>query len=178
MSIGTILILPIIICVIPGRLIIWKFIRTSGECHTKLMNFLISLSLTTPHVLCLTKHHLWTQQINNLLLGQYTLGAYFCRRIYKQCGVSIYVSNNFQFNIINLDQHTREKDLEICALKLQASINLVVICIYRSPTGNFTYFLNQLELILNKIYNVSTNIILCDDFNLLEPSGFFTYHKV
>ena len=70
----------------------------------------------------------------------------FFRRIYKQGGLSNYVSNDFKFNIINLDQLTREKDLEICALKLQASsINLVVICIYRSPTWNFTYFLNQLE---------------------------------
>ena len=95
--------------------------------------FLISLSHNTPNVLCLTEHHLRTEEINNLHLGQYTLGAYFCRRIYKQGGVWICVSNDFQFNIINLDQHTREKDLEICALKLQASsINLVVICIYRS----------------------------------------------
>lgn len=32
--------------------------------------------------------------------------------------------------------------------------------------GNFYYFLNQLELILNKLYNPSNEIILCGDFNV------------
>jgi hypothetical protein len=38
--------------------------------------------------------------------------------------------------------------------------------IYRSPTGNFKYFLNQLEVILNKIYKIGTYIIICGDFNI------------
>jgi hypothetical protein len=41
-----------------------------------------------------------------------------------------------------------------------------VICIYRSPTGNVTYFLNQLESILNTIYKTSTDLILCGDLNI------------
>jgi hypothetical protein len=41
-----------------------------------------------------------------------------------------------------------------------------VTCIYRSPTGIFNYFLNQSESILNKIYTVSTALILCGDFNI------------
>ena len=68
---------------------------------------------------------------------------------------------------INLDQYNTEKDHEICALKLHTlSSSFTVICIYRSPTGNFYYFLNQLESILNKIYNKSTDLILCGDFNI------------
>ena len=42
----------------------------------------------------------------------------------------------------------------------------MVICVYRAPTGIFHYFLNQLETILNKLHNVSTNLILCGDFNI------------
>jgi exonuclease III len=95
------------------------------------------------------------------------LGAQFCRQSYKQGGVSIYVSKDIQFNTVNLDQYNREKDLEICALKIHLLPNsLAVICIYRYPIGNFTYFLNQLESILNKIYKVSTDLILCGDFNI------------
>ena len=68
---------------------------------------------------------------------------------------------------INLEQYNREKDLEICALKIRIPSNsLIIICIYRSPTGNFNYFLNQLESILNKIYKVSMDLILCGDFNI------------
>ena len=75
---------------------------------------------------------------------------------------------------INLDQYIREKELEVCALKLQVlSKSIVVICIYRSPSGDFTYFLNQLEFILNKLFKLSTNIVLCGDFNtsLLETNS-------
>jgi hypothetical protein len=32
--------------------------------------------------------------------------------------------------------------------------------------GDFYYFLNQLELILNKLYKISNEIILCGDFNI------------
>ena len=128
--------------------------------------FLISLSPNIPHVLCLTEHHLRIEEINNVYLDQYTLGAYFCRQTYKQGGVSIYVSEEIQYNTINLDQYIKEKYYEACALKLQVlSNNLVIICIYRCPRGKFSYFLNQLELILNTLYKISTNIILCGDFN-------------
>jgi exonuclease III len=127
--------------------------------------FLISFSHNSPRVLWLTEHQLRAEEIKNVNFGQHTLWAHFCRQTYKQGG-AIYVSNDIQYNTVNLDQYNREKDLEICALKIRVLSNsLIVICIYRSPTGNFTYFLNQLEFILNKIYSVSTNLILCGDFN-------------
>jgi hypothetical protein len=44
--------------------------------------------------------------------------------------------------------------------------NLIIICIYRSPTGNFTHFLSQLEIILNDLYNTSSIFIICGDFNI------------
>jgi exonuclease III len=81
--------------------------------------------------------------------------------------ICIYVSKDIQFNAINLDQYNKEKDLEICALKLRLlSSSFTVICIYRSPTGNFSYFLNQLESILKKMYKTSTELIFCGDFNV------------
>jgi len=80
-----------------------------------------------------------TEQIGNVNLGQYTLGASFCRQTYKHRGAGIYVSKDIQFNTINLDQYNKQKDLEIYALKLLSS-SFTIICIYRSPTGNFTYF--------------------------------------
>ena len=76
-----------------------------------------------------------------------------------------------QFIAVNLDQYNKEKDLEICALKLNISSNsFTIICIYRSPTGNFSYFLHQLELILTKIYKISNEIILCGDFIINNPN--------
>jgi exonuclease III len=137
-----------------------------GISH-KTDELIISLLPDTPHVLCLTEHHLQNEEIGTVHLDRYTLGAKFCRKTYKEGGVCIYVINDIQFNAINLDQHNREKDLEICAIKiLLPSSSLTVICIYRSPTGIFNKFLNQLESVLNKLHKVSTDLILCGDFSI------------
>ena len=124
----------------------------------KIDEFLISLSSNTPQVICLREYHLITEEIGNVNLGQYTLEATFCRQTYKHGGVCIYVSKDIKFNAINVDQYNKEKGLEICTLKLHLlSSSFTIICIYRSPTGNFTYFLNQLESIFKKLYKTSTN---------------------
>jgi len=60
----------------------------------KIDEFLISLSSNALQVICLTEHHLMTEEIGNVNLGQYTLGALFCRQIYKHGGVCIYVSKD------------------------------------------------------------------------------------
>jgi len=139
---------------------IWGIINKIDE----FLNFLPS---NASQVICLTEHHMKTEEIANVNLEQYTLGTAFCRQTYKQGGVCIYISKNISFNAINLDQYIKEKDLEICALKIcEASISFTVICIYRSPTGDFNYFLNQIESILNKTCKTSTHIILCGDFNV------------
>ena len=88
-----------------------------GISH-KTDDLIISLLPDTPHVLCLTEHHLRNEEIGNVHLDRYTLGVKFCRQTYKQGGVCIFVTNDIQFNTINLDQHNREKDLEICAIKI------------------------------------------------------------
>ena len=78
------------------------------------------------------------------------MGAYFCRQSYKQGGVSVFVSKDIQFYAITLKKYVKEKDFEICAIQLQVPLtNLLVICFYKSPMGDFNYVLNQLELVLN-----------------------------
>ena len=37
---------------------------------------------------------------------------------------------------------------------------------YRSPTGNFTSFLSNLEMILQKLLNQKCNVIICVDINI------------
>jgi hypothetical protein len=100
-------------------------------------------------------------------MDNYLLGAHFCRSLFKQGGVSIFILNDFLFQDIDLQMFVKEKDLEICALSTQvSSINLLVLCVYRSPTGDFAYFMDQLELALCRLYKLSTNIVICGDFNV------------
>jgi exonuclease III len=135
--------------------------------RNKVDEFLISLSTDVPQVICLTEHHLKREEIDNINFSQYTVGSFFCRRTYACGGVCILVHKDIQFDDINLDHFSKEKDFEISALKLHIMHNhFIIICIYRSPNGNFTYFLNQLEVILNKLYKISNKLILCGDFNI------------
>jgi hypothetical protein len=120
-----------------------------------------------PQVICLTEHHLKPEELNSTNLDQYKLGASFCREKHRYGGVCIYVSETLQSSAINLIKYHKEKDLEIFALKLNVQTNIfIIICIYRSPTGDFTHFLTQLEFILNELHNISREFILCSDFNI------------
>jgi exonuclease III len=121
----------------------------------------------SPQIICLSEHHLRTAEIDKLNSYQYTIGTSFCRQLYSYGGICIMVHKNIQFIPINLNIYNTEKDLKISALKLHFMSNLfIVVCIYRSPMGDFYYFLNQLELILNKLYKMSNEIISCGNFNI------------
>jgi exonuclease III len=68
---------------------------------------------------------------------------------------------------IELDGFCRDHDLEVCAVQLHfSSIIFYILCVYRPPTGNFSYFLSSLESVLNQIYSNSINIIICGDINI------------
>ena len=133
----------------------------------KTNELIVSLLPNLPQILCLTEHHLRSEEIVNMTLDMYSLGSQFCRKTFKQGGVCIYTSKDMQFSPINLDQFTKEKDFEICALQLCLPVNSVIImCCYRSPIKNFNFFLKQLDSVLNKIFKVSMDIILCGNFNI------------
>ena len=92
--------------------------------------FLNSITSTSPHVLCLTEHHLRTEEIEMINLTHYVLGAQYCRHSYKQGGVSVFVSRDIQFHPIDLNTFNKEKDFEICALKIDLhQINFIITCI-------------------------------------------------
>jgi hypothetical protein len=104
------------------------------------------------------------------------LGAYFCRKFRKNGSVSIFVHQDLQYAPIDLDEFCIDQEIEICAVKLHHcafNTSTCILTVYRSPTGNFLYFLNSLESILNRIYTKSSNIILCGDINInyLDDAG-------
>jgi hypothetical protein len=57
--------------------------------------------------------------------------------------------------------------LEICAVKLHLlSCEICIVTIYRSPTGDFQYFIDNLKKILSMIYSNTMKIIICGDINI------------
>ena len=72
------------------------------------------------------------------------------RRMHKCGGVCIFIQENIHYTNINMDRYSIEKDIEICAVKLHiSSRTIVIITVYRSPTGNIACFLDNLEAALN-----------------------------
>ena len=94
-----------------------------------------------PHVICLMEHHLNILEKSHVNIESYTIGAQFCRALYER-GVIIYVHSSLKFTNIDLSEYCKEKDIEICAVKLNInSLTVCIIAIYRAPSGNFNYFL-------------------------------------
>jgi len=126
-----------------------------------------SWTTESPHILCLTEHHLHNHEINSTCIQQYNIGARYCRKNHKGGGVSIFVHDSLTFSTVELDGFCRDHDLEVCAVQLHvSSIISYILCVYRPPTGNFSYFLSSLEFVLNQIYSNSINIFICGDINI------------
>jgi exonuclease III len=135
--------------------------------NNKIDELSISLATNPPHVFCLTEHHLRDNELDSVPIKNYKLGAKFCRNSFNNGGVCIFLQDNLQFTDVSLFNFCREKDLEICAVKLYlAACTMCIITVYCSPAGNFQYFLNILEIILNSIYTKSIEIIIYGDFNI------------
>jgi exonuclease III len=68
---------------------------------------------------------------------------------------------------VSVANYCEEKDVEACVIKLSStSIMMIILAIYRSPTGNFSNFLQKFDIILNKLYNNKVEFIICGDVNI------------
>ena len=106
-------------------------------------------------------------EINNTRINQYNLGAYYCRVTRKLGGVGIFIHDTLPYTSIDLNEYCNEQDLEACALKFKISNNVFcILFIYRPPTGNFKTFIHLLELLLNRLYTDSINVIICGYINI------------
>ncbi|PNF43744.1 hypothetical protein B7P43_G13769 [Cryptotermes secundus] len=133
----------------------------------KIDELLASLHPELPDILCISEHHLSLIQIQLISPEEYSLGAEFCIQSLHKGGVCMYIHKRFSFSVINIARHCKEKELEACALKLKlSSINVCIITVYRSPSGNFQFFLNGLENILKKVYKSGIHLIICGDINI------------
>jgi hypothetical protein len=65
-----------------------------------------------------------------------------------------------------MEKCCKEKDLEVCAVRLHFPAHeICVIAIYRAPSGNFQYFIQNLDELLNMIFVHTADI--CGDINII-----------
>jgi hypothetical protein len=100
-------------------------------------------------------------------IDNYVLGSCSSRCRYQKGGVCIFVRNDLCLSHVDLSNNCVEKILEISAVKIESSgLGLVVVCLYRSPAGDFCQFLNLLEQILLLSYRPFIEFLICGDFNV------------
>jgi hypothetical protein len=122
-----------------------------GLNNNKLDELSVFLPANPPHIICLTKHQLVINETDTIVLANYSLGDKFCTNTFKN-RVCIFIHESIQFTNINLDIFCKEEDLEISAVKFRLqSYEIRIITIYRSPSGDFQYFTDNLEKILSMI---------------------------
>jgi len=81
--------------------------------------------------------------------------------------VIIYIQDKLTYKNINLLKYSKEQDIEICAIQLNTQANTVVIlCLYRAPSGNFGNVLNVQDKILNSLHKPKNEFIICGNTNI------------
>jgi len=120
-----------------------------------------------PLILCFTEHHGHLEELKQFFMYEHNLAAYFCRTTYAKRGVCKYVHKTLKIKSVDIENYCKEKDLEACAIKLNLNFShICIITIYRVPSGNFDFFINNLDLILRNLYNPALEIIICGDINI------------
>jgi hypothetical protein len=118
-----------------------------------------------PHVICLTQHHSKEHEIKTVSIDHYILGAKLCRQS-KTWSTGIFVHEALAFTNTDLQQFCTEQDIETYAVKINLlSTMLYVICIYRSPTGNFVRFIKHIDTSLHQFSKPNIEIIVRGDIN-------------
>jgi hypothetical protein len=143
--------------------ICYQNIRSIGSKTYELLSHLYPDLL---HVLCLAEHYLNKMGMNHVYVENYNIGAQFCRAVHGKGGLVIYVHNSLKLSNIDLSKHCKEKDIEICAVNLNLSSSTVcIVTICRFPSGNFNYFLQSLDNVLQALYT-AFHIIFCGYINI------------
>jgi len=138
-----------------------------GLNSNKLDELSISLSANPPHRTRFTEHHFGINETDIIVLENCRLGGKFIRNTFKNGAVCIFTHESIQSSNINLNEFCEEKDLELCAVKLHLlSYEICIITIYGSLSGNFQYFIDNLEKILSMIYSNTIQIIICGYINI------------
>ena len=133
----------------------------------KICELLLSFLTQSPRIICLREHQLKDYEIDVTPIPNYKLGAQYSRQNLKNGSVSIYIHHKLPFSKINLLKHCKEQDIEICAVQLKLQENTVIIlCLYRAPSGNLELFLDTLNNILNSLLKLKIEFIICGNIHI------------
>jgi hypothetical protein len=140
--------------------------QNTRDLSNKREELIIFLSPNFPQVLCLTEHHPKDSEIYSTFIDQYKLGAKFCRKSFKNGGLSIFVHNTLQctnINQMNFVMKNTVKHVQLGLIFILKYLNYIQLQItYWKYFAFFMYLLS----ILNFLQNTTIEINICGDFNI------------
>ncbi|XP_046401547.1 uncharacterized protein LOC124167610 [Ischnura elegans] len=87
--------------------------------------------------------------------------------LYKNGGVLILVKDSICVRNFRFNNPSKELDFECCGTQLLLGDTAIsVVCVYRSPSGDYSLFLNLLDNAIPAFMKNAANTIICGDFNV------------
>ena len=117
-------------------------------------------------VLCLTEHWASEETINYISIANFECKACYCRSIMTKGGSCILVRSGVEvqevlkFAILNEEQHFESSIVEI------PNIDVVIICVYRTPGSNIKVFIKNVDLILEYYSTTKYTPVIVGDLNI------------
>ena len=136
--------------------------------YNKLLDLSISISTDdiNADVLCFTEHWLKMNQLDTIFIDQFKLVSSFSRSTRIGGGSSIFVKDFIRTKeVVYINRLGCESTFEVSAIEF-TDFNLIIVCIYISPDGNFAEFLSVLEAVICKEQSKGINLFLCGDWNV------------
>jgi hypothetical protein len=69
------------------------------------------------HILCFSEHHLKQEELEQINLEDYKLGATYCIKSLLKGGVCIFVHKKYNYSNGDLSKYCKEQDIEACGMK-------------------------------------------------------------
>lgn len=131
--------------------------------------------------ICLTEHWLREYEVQSTIIQNFEILSSNSRQIFKNGGTMIASSSNNGFETrsrIDLQIENCEKHFETSAIEMRLKnrkSKIVLLNLYRSPSGDIKMFFDKFEKVLNLISNEKSDFVICGDFNIDLNSN--TIHK-
>ncbi|RVE51307.1 hypothetical protein evm_004111 [Chilo suppressalis] len=108
-------------------------------------------------ILCITEH--WLRDYELVMnLDNYTVASSFCRKSAIRGGSLIILQNDLKYkersDIVSLSV---ERNIELSCVELD---EMIIICVYRPPSGNYTQFESAMEDAFNIVYLQPNPVLL------------------
>lgn len=123
------------------------------------------LKETSSDIILLSEHWMSEEEICLINFDGFKLCASYCREKSKHGGVAIYCKTTFKTKALDFTNFSISNVLECCGIEVIGT-NIIVIAVYRPPSGDTGLFLNNFGNVLNLFLHSNKFVVIGGDFNI------------